>query len=141
MDSIIEHLLDHGMKPSLQRVAVMQYLDQHRTHPTADMIFSDLSPSMPTLSKTTVYNTLRLLVEKKVIQMITIDEKNIRYDADTTPHGHFKCKGCGCIYDIEFPLPETLFIDGVGELTIDEVHLYFRGYCKNCLEEEQVGLH
>ena len=38
----------------------MEYLMAHRTHPTVDEIYLALSPSIPTLSKTTVYNTLKL---------------------------------------------------------------------------------
>ena len=40
-------LLGHGIKPSVQRLAVMEYLKTHCTHPTADEIFSALSPTMP----------------------------------------------------------------------------------------------
>lgn len=29
-------LLGHGIKPSVQRLAVMEYLKTHCTHPTAD---------------------------------------------------------------------------------------------------------
>ena len=38
-------LLGHGIKPSVQRLAVMEYLKTHCTHPTADEIFSALSPN------------------------------------------------------------------------------------------------
>ena len=52
-----------GVRPSVQRLAVMDYLATHKTHPTVDEIYSSLAPSIPTLSKTTVYNTLKLFVE------------------------------------------------------------------------------
>ena len=54
-----ERLLDHNIKPSVQRIAIMQYLMEYPVHPSADDIYTALSPSMPTLSKTTVYNTLK----------------------------------------------------------------------------------
>ena len=53
-----DRLLKYSIKPSMQRIAIMEYLMEHRTHPSADEIYTALSPSMPTLSKTTVYNTL-----------------------------------------------------------------------------------
>ena len=55
-------LLERGIKPSQQRIALLEYLVKHPVHPTADELYSRLSPMMPTLSKTTVYNTLRLFV-------------------------------------------------------------------------------
>ena len=56
---VIERLQSHSIKPSVQRIAIMQYLMDHHTHPTVDEIYTALAPGMPTLSKTTVYNTLK----------------------------------------------------------------------------------
>ena len=53
----------HGIKPYYNRMAVLEYLMAHPTHPTVDEIYEGLRGSMPTLSKTTVYNALRLMVE------------------------------------------------------------------------------
>ena len=86
---VVKRLQNHNIKPSVQRIAIMNYLIEHRTHPTVDEIYTALSPSIPTLSKTTVYNTLKLLSEQGAAQTLTIDERNTCYDADTSPHGHF----------------------------------------------------
>lgn len=82
---VVKRLQNHNIKPSVQRIAIMNYLIEHRTHPTVDEIYTALSPSIPTLSKTTVYNTLKLLSEQGAAQTLTIDERNTCYDADTSP--------------------------------------------------------
>jgi len=127
-------LLEFGVKPSLQRIAIMEYLMEHLTHPTADMIFNDLYPSIPTLSKTTVYNTLKLLEEQGAIQTISIDEKNVRYDADILPHAHFKCKKCGCVND--FPMENVYMYRSVDteDFIVTDYQVYYKGYCKQCKE-------
>ena len=56
-----ERLLEHNIKPSMQRIAIMEYLMNHPIHPSADDIYTALSPSMPTLSKTTVYNNFEIV--------------------------------------------------------------------------------
>ena len=89
------YLLSYSIKPSMQRTAVMDFLLNNRIHPTIDDIYSQLSPNMPTLSKTTVYNTLNLFLEKGAVQVLNIDDKNARYDVDTSAHAHFICKKCG----------------------------------------------
>ena len=118
----------------MQRIAIMQYLMEHPIHPSADDIYTALSPSMPTLSKTTVYNTLKLFSEQGAAQMLTIDEKNTNFDADTSIHSHFLCKRCGHIYDLQCPEAvkkvESLEMDGH---QVSEVHYYYKGICKNCL--------
>ena len=127
------HLRIHGIKPSMQRVSIMQYLLENRTHPTIDQIFTDLLPIIPTLSKTTVYNTLKLFYEQNAVLALTIDEKNIRYDGYTSDHAHLKCKKCGMIYDI--PLEKSVLtpLAQTGDnYTIEETQIYFLGVCKKC---------
>ena len=99
---VVKRLQNHNIKPSVQRIAIMNYLIEHRTHPTVDEIYTALSPSIPTLSKTTVYNTLKLLSEQGAAQTLTIDERNTCYDADTSPHGHFLCKFSCDRFDVTF---------------------------------------
>ncbi len=127
-------LTEHGIKPSLQRMAVMDYLMTHRTHPTVDEIYTALHPSMPTLSKTTVYNTLKLLTDKGAALQLTIDERNCCYDADTTPHAHFLCTRCGRVYDLDLQSKRLMraAILPAG-FTPDEVQLYYRGCCARCV--------
>lgn len=128
------HLLNHDIKPSMQRVAIMQYLMEHRVHPTIDQIFQDLLPEMPTLSKTTVYNTLKLFCEKKAVLSLTIDEKNVRYDGYTLPHAHFKCKKCGMILDVPIEKNDIPKFKTNPEFVADETQVYFLGTCKDCKE-------
>ena len=42
MKSTQQYLLAHGIKPSVQRIAIMEYLFQHHTHPTVDEIYTKL---------------------------------------------------------------------------------------------------
>jgi Fur family ferric uptake transcriptional regulator/Fur family peroxide stress response transcriptional regulator len=133
-NEIGNRLLEFNIKPSVQRIAIMEYLTGNLTHPTADVIFNDLYPSIPTLSKTTVYNTLKLLEEQGAIQSINIDEKNVRYDADISLHAHFKCKQCGCVHD--FPLKDGSFceIKDARDFILTEFQVYYKGYCNHCKE-------
>ena len=84
----------------MQRIAIMDYLINHKTHPTADEIFVDLNKLYPTLSKTTIYNTLKLFTENGAVLTLNIDEKNVRFDGDTSNHAHMQCTRCGKVYDL-----------------------------------------
>ncbi|SFG10940.1 Fur family transcriptional regulator [Prevotella sp. KH2C16] len=130
-------LIEHGIRPSVQRLAIMDYLLTHHTHPTIEEVFLALRGEIPTLSKTTVYKTLRMFSEHKAAQMITIDDHRVCYDGDTTPHVHFFCKHCGKVYDLVnevAPMPSNNVIDGN---LIDESQLYYKGICKECREAGQ----
>ncbi|WP_283388474.1 Fur family transcriptional regulator [Barnesiella viscericola] len=123
----------YNIKPSVQRMAVLDYLMTHHTHPTADTIFNALYPSIPTLSKATVYNTLNLLTEQGVIQMITIDEKNARFDARETPHLHFRCTECGEIFDFDLP---PFQMEMPKDFEISDIQMYCKGVCPSCQKKK-----
>ena len=125
-------LMEFGIKPSLQRIAVLEYLMEHLTHPTADVIFNDLYPTIPTLSKTTVYNTLKLLEEQGAIRAISIDDKNVRYDADISGHAHFKCKQCGSVHDVTLKDSSSIELKNSEDFILTEYQVYYKGYCKQC---------
>lgn len=98
------------------------------------MIYQELVQEIPTLSKTTVYNTLNLFVEKNIAITITIDENETRYDADISLHGHFKCNFCEKIYDIRLKTP-SLIPSELENFKVNESHVYFKGVCPLCLNK------
>jgi Fe2+ or Zn2+ uptake regulation protein len=127
------YLMQFSIRPSVQRTAVMEYLMNHKTHPTVDEIFLALSPSIPTLSKTTVYNTLNLFAEKGAVLVLTLDEKNARYDADVTKHGHFYCRTCGAVQDVFNMKPEMYVVPENDNFKVDTVEISYHGICKSCM--------
>lgn len=134
----IETLNACGVKPSVQRVAILEYLQTHATHPTVDDVFKALGRRIPTLSKTTVYNTLRLLADNRAAQMLTMDEHRVCYDGDTRPHVHFVCKRCGHIYDVCDEIAPQ--INGQAESVVgvaDEVQMFYKGVCRSCIDKEK----
>lgn len=134
MTEVSTYLIEHGVKPSVQRIALMDYLLTHRTHPTVDEMYEALHPQIPTLSKTTVYNTMKLFVDNGLALSISIDEKNLRFDGDVSVHAHFLCLTCGTVYDLLVDDEEKLKLKSVKTKCIKEVMLYYKGYCEKCIQ-------
>ena len=131
----IENLLRlHGVKPSHHRMRVYQYLVENRNHPSVEVIYQELIQEIPTLSRTTLYNTLKLFEEKRLVTLITIAENEMHYDAYTSLHGHFRCQNCGHIYDIRLQ-PSDAKMEGLDGFQVRESHIYFRGICPHCPAE------
>ena len=136
MDKFVKILKDKNLKVTPQRLAILKYLENHKTHPTADQIYKELKNKNPSLSKTTVYNSLDTLRQNNIIKSLTICGSEHRYDFDHDMHHHFLCTKCGNIYDINFRCPNIKDIREEIESSghrIDEVHGYFKGTCKKCL--------
>ncbi len=126
---INSYLKSHDIKVSYQRAQIYKYLLKYKNHPTVDMIYKALINDIPSLSKTTIYNTLKLFVDKKLVNVINIEDNETRYDADTTFHGHFKCKKCNKIYDIRLEKPMIIDFENY---SVDEYHFYIKGVCSEC---------
>lgn len=129
-------LEENKIFPSFHRLKILEYLTENRTHPTVEEIHRNLSKEITTLSKTTVYNTLKLFMDKGIVTELTLEGTESRYDINTKPHAHFKCLKCGGIYDlnVDFPIFDSKEIEGH---RIKEYQIYFKGICKKCLEEEK----
>ena len=131
-----EYLESKGIHASQQRIAILDYLLKNPIHPTAEEIYEHLSSGMPTLSKTTIYNTLKLFAEKGAVSVVLIDEKTAHYDATMERHAHFLCRECGKIYDIamseEEMREEEKPLSALKGFEIEECQTYYKGICKKC---------
>ena len=129
-------LVAHGIRPSKQRRAILSFIVEHPVHPTAEDVYRGLYKKIKTLSRTTVYNTLRLFCSRGAAQMVTLEENEMRFDACTAPHGHFKCSGCGKIYDFSCTdfFPESYKKNLPAGFTPTDVQLYVHGFCDACRE-------
>lgn len=120
-----------GIRPSYQRIRIYQYLAATTAHPPAEAIWRALVTEIPSLSRTTVYNTLGLFVKAGLAVPILIDGEELRYDADTSEHGHFRCRACGAVLD--FAVDGRSFTQGLPEgFAAELVQLYCTGLCPDC---------
>jgi Fur family peroxide stress response transcriptional regulator len=138
IDGIKDFLSDHSIKPSIQRVKIYQFLLNNKIHPTADEIYNRLNDELITLSKTTVYNTLHLFVDKGVVLPIHIEGNEVRYDADFSQHAHFKCYGCGMVYDLNLNL-NTQVISELKNFEIKDIQVLMSGLCDKCVSGNPIN--
>ena len=130
-EMIIDYLKKYDIRPSTIRIKVLNYLLNNRIHPTVDDIYKNLIEDIPTLSKTSIYNTLDLFLEKGVVKVLALGEKELRYDIDTDLHGHFKCEKCRKVYD--FPISANILSrDKLEGFKINDKNIHLYGICKKC---------
>lgn len=60
LQEALSQLKSSGVRITPQRHAVLEYLMQAMTHPTADDIYKALEGKFPNMSVATVYNNLRV---------------------------------------------------------------------------------
>lgn len=130
----LEILERHQIKPSYQRVTILEYLLEDRTHPTADQIYKAIVHQFPVISKATVYNTLSLFSEKGIVSTMIAARNELRYDLVTESHGHFVCETCGRIYNVPYTYRNVY--DGLEGFEISAEEIVLRGECRDCISEK-----
>jgi Fur family peroxide stress response transcriptional regulator len=133
-DQIKQSLEDKGLRCTPQRYAVMSFLMDHNSHPTAAETFEAVNRVDPRSSRATTYNNLRDLVKAGLVREVAVEGRAARYDAKGMRHHHFICDRCGEVEDIEWynlPNPRSRFL---GKRVLRECELIFRGLCTKCAE-------
>ena len=132
-ENLSDELIKKEIKPSFQRIKILEYLINQPCHPTVDQIYNGLIKEIPTLSKATVYNTLNLLIKARLVRVVAIEDNETRYDIKISNHGHFKCELCGTIFDFTVNI-DNFMADELSEFKINEKNVYFKGICPSCLK-------
>jgi len=134
LDELVKELKEKNIRLTHQRLKVLEYLVNNPIHPTVEQIYGALKKEVPSLSKTTIYNTLHHLSELKLIKVVAIEDNEARFDGDTRDHGHFKCTSCGEIYDFNIDM-DRYILENLDGFRINEKIVHFKGICKGCLSK------
>jgi Fe2+ or Zn2+ uptake regulation protein len=130
--AIRQSLEESGLRCTPQRYAVMAFLMEDNSHPTAAEIFEAVNRVDPRSSRATTYNNLRDLVQAGLVREVAIEGRSARYDAKGVRHHHFICDRCGKVEDLEFydmPKPASR---SLGKRVLRECEMIFRGLCAKC---------
>ena len=130
VNTIIERFNEKNIRLTPQRICVYQFLLENRIHPTVDTVYTHLKKSNPSLSKTTIYNTIDALSSAGLIRTIIANEGEARLDAYTDFHGHFFCEKCGLVTD--FCLDGCSFLDQIDGFEMKTIEVRATGTCPNC---------
>jgi Fur family transcriptional regulator, peroxide stress response regulator len=131
-----------GVKVTLQRKAICDWLQGNGAHPSASAVFDALRDTTPGLSLATVYNTLALLVELDLIHEVThLPDGSVRYDPNTSPHLNLVCNVCGQILDQPIPIEQTNILDDLVKaqhFAARDAVIVIHGICVECQEREGI---
>lgn len=118
----------------------MRVVVNARTHPGADWVYDQVRKEIPNISMGTVYRNLKLLAQAGEIQELEIAGSLSRFDGNTSPHYHFRCEKCGCLFDLDEPVDRTMEIR-IAQKTgfiVKRHYLEFIGWCGGCRQHVTV---
>ena len=108
-----EVLCSVGISPTSRRVQIADLVFQRQQHVTAEEVYEQLNVGSRHVSRATVYNTLKILVDYGLLRQVTVETRRVFYDSNISPHHHFFDIDSGELKDIE---AEQFEILGMPEL-------------------------
>jgi Fe2+ or Zn2+ uptake regulation protein len=126
---------DCGLRCTPQRYAVMAFLMEQNSHPTAAEIFEAVNRVDPRSSRATTYNNLRDLVQAGLVREVAVEGRAARFDAKGMRHHHFICDRCGNVEDVEWYAVPKPASRSLGKRVLRECELIFRGLCAKCARQ------
>lgn len=138
-------LKSKGLKVTNQRIAVLEVLQSGTDeHLTAEEIFDLVREKHPEIGLATVYRTIQLLSDMKLIEKLSLDDGFVRYEIGKTSdsghrHHHLVCLGCGKVVSVRKDLLTALENDIERSLEFKVVNheVKFFGYCKDCKDKSK----
>lgn len=133
---VMDELRRRGRRLTPQRAAIIRAFMSRTDHPSAERLYQELHPEYPMIALSTVYDTLRLLVELREAVEVSAACAQARFDTNVGDHGHLVCTHCGDITD--FPLGADVCREDVSGCVRDagfepERHVYqVFGVCARC---------
>lgn len=132
-------LRDHGLKPTAQRLAVMNVLGRARQPLSAGEILEPAGESGP-IDRVTVYRCLEALYRVGLAARLKAGGRGAwRYhliiEPDHPAHPHFFCHSCGCLTCLD---PQTVDLDMESirrgfPARFSQLEIRLEGVCPDCL--------
>lgn len=142
-----KQLHESGFKLTPQReVTLLVLLENEKDHLSAEEIYFFVKQKNADIGLATVYRTLEILTDIKIVDKISFDDGVARYDlrkeGATHFHHHLLCLECGCIEEIEEDLLGEVerIVESKYHFMVKDHRLTFHGICQACQEKEKTEL-
>lgn len=123
-----------GLRATIPRLDVYRVLASSGGHRSADDVAGMLAADRGTVQRTSVYNSLRALVDAGLVQVVQAGPGTTLYELRGSEHHHFLCGDCGTITDVPAgsEVPPLLNMDIPGA-RVDSAQVVLRGICADCV--------
>jgi len=139
-DKVIEifenYLKTNNCRRTPERFKILLEIYQLKEHFSVEQLYLIMKNKNYNVSRATLYNTVELLTECKLIKKHQFSERTFFYEKSlkNSQHDHLMCNKCGKIIEFCDPRIQEIIndISIQNEFEIISHELYFFGICKQC---------
>ena len=114
-----------------QKEVVRRLVLNELDHPTAEQVYIAARREMPKISLGTVYRNLERLKSNGEVIEVKLEDIPTIYDKTTKNHGHFVCKRCNKVQDVDI----NINLGKMDGSQIISVNSYVVGICSKCVDK------
>ena len=134
--ALADYLERNHLKHTKQRELILGVFLEARRHVTSEDLYLTVREQHPNIGYTTVYRTMKLLVEAGLATERHFDDGITRYEIEQEHHDHLVCIRCGKIVEFECEMIEDAQNDiakRYGFQILRHRHELY-GHCPDCVE-------
>jgi len=128
-----DYLDEHGMRQTTERYAILNRILNINGHFTIEELQQLIDGDGFRVSRSTVYNTVELLIEAKLLRRHVFDGMQAQYERITLPHTHLICTHCGKVKEVrDTNFAAFMNARRFNAFNVDHYSLYVYGTCSTC---------
>jgi Fur family ferric uptake transcriptional regulator len=139
LKALAAYLEKNHLKQTKQRELILQTFLAAKRHVTSEDLYQAVRAEHPNIGYTTVYRTMKLLVEAGLATERHFDDGITRYEIEHEHHDHLVCIKCGKIQEFECEMIERTqheIADRYGFEILRHRHELY-GHCSSCGAESR----
>ena len=127
----------YGGKKTRQKAIIYEEMKK-LDHPSATMLYDVIKDKYPSISRATVFRVLLNFAKEGAVRRLEFCDEEMRYDWNTSPHQHCRCRKCGRVFDCRIPETEKM-TDGAflpEGFKSEYMDVQFIGICADCAKNK-----
>jgi Fur family transcriptional regulator, peroxide stress response regulator len=137
LEALLQRCRAAGLNVTPQRIAIYRAVLEAEDHPTPELLYQRVRPSMPSLSLATIYKVLDALAKLGMVKEVDVSGDSRRYDANLDQHHHLICSRCKKVNDLYDERFDTIALPKrLQGFTAQSLSVQVFGLCSTCAQNE-----
>ena len=140
--AILESLRKNGHRVTPQRVMILEIMQNHHGHISAEEVYQAVYRAHPYINRSTIYRTLEMLTKEGLLTVTDLGKGPVSYELNSgEPHHHLVCEQCGRIEEFDHALLESLQKSLLRQYKFQARldHMAIFGLCSKCQPKPSKG--
>ncbi len=134
-EEFTSYMVAKGHRKTPERYLILKHIYSLSDHFDIDFLFHSINAEKPVVSRATLYNTIELLVDSKLVIKHSFGTHTAHYEKayNNDNHLHLICTVCGEIKEIkDHDIKSVIQSKRLSKFSLTHYSLYIYGMCTKC---------